>query len=82
VHVREETLLALGLGKPASEVLRLAQANFAVQREAIDARLLARAASNARDTEALGELREWCSASGFRDRLVDELLGLRDAGSS
>lgn len=81
VHLREETLLALGLGKPASEVVRLARANFAVQRETIDARLLARAASNAGDAAALGELREWCAATGFRDRLVDALLGPAQGGS-
>ena len=82
VHLREETLLALGLAKPAREVLDLAKANFAVQREAIDARLLARAASNAGDTEALGELRKWRSATGFTDNLVDRLLDPPGAASS
>lgn len=82
VHLREETLLALGLGKPSPQVLSLAKANFAVQREAIDARLLARAASNARDAETLDELRAWRSASGFRDKLVDQLLGAVDPARS
>jgi len=74
VHLREETLLALGTGRNPKETLRLAQANFAVQREPIDARLLARAALNAHDTGALHELTQWRASSGFKDRLVDSLL--------
>ena len=74
VHLREEALLALGLGKPAGEALEVARANFAVQREPIDVRLLARAAVNAGDREALQELREWRRKTGFTDRLVDALL--------
>jgi molybdopterin converting factor small subunit len=74
VHLREETLLALGTGTPAGETLALARQNFAAQREAIDARLLARAAVNARDDRALRELREWRDSTGFEDRLVDHLL--------
>lgn len=74
VHLREETLLALSTGRPAQETLVLARENFAAQREAIDARLLARAASNARDERALAVLREWRDSTGFQDRLVDDLL--------
>jgi tetratricopeptide (TPR) repeat protein len=74
VHLREETLLALGTGLPARETVRLALANFAVQREAIDARLLARAAVDARDEKALTELRTWVDRTKFRDALVQKLL--------
>jgi len=74
VHLREETLLALGTGRNPKETLQLAQANFAVQREPIDARLLARAALDAHDTGALHELTQWRASSGFKDRLVDSLL--------
>lgn len=74
VHLREETLLALSTGKPAEETLALARQNFSAQREAIDARLLARAAVNARDDRALRVLREWRDSTGFEDRLVDDLL--------
>jgi len=77
VHLREETLLALGTGRPPKETLALAQANFAVQREAIDARLLARAAFIARDANALDELSQWRSSSGFKDRLLDSILRRR-----
>jgi Flp pilus assembly protein TadD len=74
VHLREEALLALGTGKPPHETLSLAKANFAVQREAIDVRLFARAASRARDAAALEQIHDWVRQTGFKDRLVQQLL--------
>jgi predicted Zn-dependent protease len=73
-HLREEALLALGTGASAPETLELARANFALQREAIDVRLYARAAADAGDTRALRELNDWCAHTGFRDRMVQTLL--------
>lgn len=75
VHLREETLLAMGEARPVAQVLQLARSNFAVQREAVDVRLLARAASVAQDRTTLAQLEAWCTQTGFRDRLVNELLG-------
>ena len=74
VHLREETLLALALDQDNAATLKLAEANFAVQREPIDVRLLARAASNSHDRRAIDSLRAWRERTGFSDRLVDELL--------
>lgn len=75
VHLREEALFALASGRPATESLQLARKNFSIQREPIDARLLARAATAAHDSAALEELRGWRARTGFKDRRVDELLG-------
>ncbi len=74
VHLREEALLALALDRDADATLKLAESNFAVQREPIDVRLLARAASNSNDRGAIDKLRAWRDSTGFSDTLVDTLL--------
>ena len=74
VHLREEALLLLGTGGSPAAALDRAAANFRIQREAIDARLLARAATNVGDSHALAQLRNWRSRTGFKDRFVDALL--------
>jgi tetratricopeptide (TPR) repeat protein len=72
-HDREAALLALGAGRPAS-ALEYATANFAVQRELPDVRVLARAAVAARDTGAQRELRRWLDSTGFRDVVTARIL--------
>ena len=78
-HLREEALLALSTGASTVTTLELARANFALQREAIDVRLYARAATYARDARALRELNDWCTRTGFRDREVQALLSREQA---
>jgi tetratricopeptide (TPR) repeat protein len=72
-HDREAALLALGAGRPAS-ALEYASANFAVQRELTDVRVLALAAVAARDTGAQRELRQWLDSTGFRDVVTVRIL--------
>jgi hypothetical protein len=72
-HDREAALLALGAGRPAS-ALEYATANFAVQRELPDVRVLAHAAVAARDTGAQRELRRWLDSTGFRDVVTARIL--------
>jgi Tfp pilus assembly protein PilF len=67
-HLREEALIALNVNQDAARALQLARANFAVQRETIDARLLVRAARAAGDLAALREVASWLRETGFEDR--------------
>jgi predicted Zn-dependent protease len=73
-HLREEALIALNVDRDAGRALELARANFAVQRETIDVRLLVRAARAAGDLAALREVASWVRETGFEDR---ELAGVR-----
>jgi tetratricopeptide (TPR) repeat protein len=73
-HLREEALLALDVEGDASKALQLARANFAQQRETIDARLLVRAARAAGDRDSLAEVTRWLHDTGFEDH---ELAGIR-----
>jgi tetratricopeptide (TPR) repeat protein len=67
-HLREQALFALRLGGDPREALELARANFAVQREAIDVRLLHDAAHVAGEQAALAELAAWVHARRYEDR--------------
>ncbi len=73
-HLREEALLALEVEHDAGRALELAKANFELQRETIDARLLVRAARSRGDAGAVNEVARWLRATGFEDH---ELAGLR-----
>jgi predicted Zn-dependent protease len=73
-HLREEARLALEFANDRRAALALARDNFAVQRETEDVRLLARAASNARDTAALASLEAWIRRTHYEDAVVDQLL--------
>jgi tetratricopeptide (TPR) repeat protein len=73
-HLREEARLALEFANDRRAALALARDNFAVQRETEDVRLLARAASNARDTAALASLEAWIRQTHYEDAVVDQLL--------
>jgi thioredoxin-like negative regulator of GroEL len=72
-HDREAALLALGAGRHAS-ALQHATANFAVQRELPDVRVLAQAAVAARDPAAQRELRGWLDSTGFSDLVTARIL--------
>jgi thioredoxin-like negative regulator of GroEL len=73
VHNREAALLALDSGDSA-RALVAALANFAVQRELPDVRVLARAAVAAHDLPAQQQLLEWLRSTGFRDAVAENIL--------
>jgi hypothetical protein len=73
VHGREAALLALDAGD-ARRALDAAQANFTLQRELADVRVLARAAVAARDTKAQRQLREWLESTGYHDAITENIL--------
>jgi hypothetical protein len=67
-HAREQARFALDLLGDAEQALRLAQTNWAWQREPADALLLLRAADAAGRPEAGEPVRGWARAQGFVDR--------------
>jgi Flp pilus assembly protein TadD len=73
VHNREAAMLALGGGEPRA-ALAAAQANFTVQKELPDVRVLARAAVAAHDQAAQEKLRAWLRATGFTDGVAENIL--------
>jgi tetratricopeptide (TPR) repeat protein len=73
-HLREEALIALDVEGDSERALALAKANFEVQRETIDARILARAARARGDREGLDIVTRWMRETGFEDA---ELTGVR-----
>ncbi len=73
MHDREAAMLALVDGQP-SVALAAARRNFELQRELPDVRVLARAASAARDAAALESLRQWLRSTGYRDYITENIL--------
>jgi tetratricopeptide (TPR) repeat protein len=73
-HLREEALIAMEVDGDLERALSLAKANFEVQRETLDARLLTRAARARGDREGLDIVARWMRDTGFEDA---ELGGLR-----
>ncbi|MBN8479572.1 MAG: hypothetical protein J0L91_11470, partial [Burkholderiales bacterium] len=67
VHRREEARYALTVEGDASRAVALARANFAVQKEPADLRLLVDAASAAGDASALALARAWIDRTGLVD---------------
>ena len=74
LHFREAAMLALVKGDPA-RALAAAQANFEIQRELPDVRVLARAARAAGDADALAALRQWLLDTGYRDSVTESIVG-------
>lgn len=74
IHLREEARFALEVEADAPRALRIARDNWAVQKELADARLFARAAVAARDSEAAAPLVAWARATGVRDTELDRWL--------
>ena len=54
--------------------LAAAQANFKVQKELPDVRVLARAAMAAHDPAAQKDLRDWLRSTGFTDGVSENIL--------
>jgi hypothetical protein len=73
-HRREEALFALAVDDRPADALALALANWQVQREPADARLLAEAAVAAGQPQALAPLTTWITETGFRDAETEALL--------
>jgi tetratricopeptide (TPR) repeat protein len=69
-HLREEALIALYLDHDGARALKLAKANFELQRETLDVRLLSRAARATADAHTLGELEKWLRETGYEDRAL------------
>ena len=66
-HRAEEARFELRLRQDPPTALRLAQANYAVQREPRDARVLLEAAIAAKDPASAQVVRDWLRRSGFED---------------
>jgi Tfp pilus assembly protein PilF len=66
-HRAEEARFELRLRQDLQVALRLAQENYAVQREPRDARVLLEAAIAAKDPASAQVVRDWLSRSGFED---------------
>jgi len=73
-HLREEALYALEVRGDSRAAAVLAVANFKLQRETADIRLLARSASAAGDTAALRNLKRWVVSTGYRDQSIEPIL--------
>lgn len=73
VHQREEARFTLYLLKQPREAVRLAEANWAVQREPWDARLLLEASSAADEPAAARPVLDWFAASHLEDGRVSAL---------
>jgi len=74
LHFREAAMLALVNGEP-EQALAAAQANFEIQKELPDVRVLARAARAAGNADALSVLRRWLLDTGYRDAVTESIVG-------
>ncbi|MGB0127694.1 MAG: hypothetical protein WBP72_08645 [Rhodocyclaceae bacterium] len=75
VHLREEARFTLHLLGNAAEALRLAEQNWAIQKEPADLRLLLQAAVAAHDETAQRAARRWVTVTGLEDVQLLPLLG-------
>jgi hypothetical protein len=73
-HRREESRFALALAGDPARALALAQANWAVQRETGDARVLLEAAAAARDRRAAAPVLAFLAKNGSSDPTLLELV--------
>ena len=83
VHRREEARFQLHLDRNPAKALSLARANWRVQREPADLRILAESAAATGDAEALAAVRQWLAETGLEYAAVADLVGAtpgRNAG--
>jgi len=73
VHRREEARLALRLLKQPPRALQLARANWRVQKEPADARILLEAARAAHDVREVAALRTQVQDWGWRDQRLEAM---------
>lgn len=80
-HRAEEARFLLNLKRDAAQALAIAAANYQVQREPRDARILLEAAVASRDAKAAQSALDWLQSSGFEDAymrsLAQSLTGVR-----
>lgn len=74
VHRREESRFALHVEEDSSKALELAEANFKVQHEPADVRVLLEAALAARRPDAAAPALEWMKTTGFEWAAVRDLV--------
>jgi Tfp pilus assembly protein PilF len=70
VHQREQARFELALRKDPAAAVKLAKANWQVQKEAADLRILADCALASGDAEAARIVRDWLRSSRIEDRRV------------
>jgi hypothetical protein len=75
-HRAEEARFELRLRKDPVTAVALARANYAVQREPRDARVLLEAALAAKDPASAQSARDWLRSSGFEDARMRQLGGM------
>jgi hypothetical protein len=75
IHMREEAMFTLAVDLDAPRALELASANWDVQKELADARLLAAAAMAARDRAAAAPVIDWAEAHHVHDARLTAALG-------
>ncbi len=73
VHVREEARFTLALLKDAKQALPLAQANWNVQREPADARILLESALADRNRSAAQPVIDWLKTNNMEDFRLQQL---------
>ena len=74
LHRREEARYTLSILDDASAALELARANWQVQKEPADLRILVEAALAARDARTLDEARAWIASHKLEDASVTALI--------
>ena len=74
VHLREEAMFVLAVDADPDRALELARANWGVQKELTDARLLAEAAAAAKKPSAAAPVSEWARTTGVRDARLTRWL--------
>ena len=81
-HRAEEARFELRLRQDTATALRLAQENYAVQREPRDARVLLEAAVAAKDRASAQVVRDWLQRSGFEDARTRRLAQASEAAGT
>jgi predicted Zn-dependent protease len=75
IHMREEAMFALAVDHDIPHALELARANWDVQKELADARLLATAATAAGDLAAAAPVTSWAEVHHVHDARLTAALG-------
>jgi hypothetical protein len=75
IHMREEAMFTLAVDHDIPHALELARANWDVQKELADARLLATAATAAGDLAAAAPVTSWAAEHHVRDARLTAALG-------
>ncbi|MDX1402820.1 MAG: hypothetical protein R3245_12925, partial [Kiloniellales bacterium] len=73
LHLREEARFTLYILKDATKALEMALANWEMQREPADARILLEAALQAQQQSAAAPVLAWLDETGFRAAWLSEI---------